>query len=816
MGYLTIDAEDRIVEANSTAASLLGLEHAELLRGRTFSSFVQGDRLHNWDIHREHIAECAAGYGFDLPLNRPDEKPLTVRVECRPHPVTPRYLIALTDITGRVEAEVALKKSEQDLVACNLQLEQLADDRSIALYESEAQFRSTINNILVGVVVHAADSSVLFSNPQASFLLGLSREQLQGKQAIHPGWQCLHEDGSVMVVAEYPVNRVIATGEKSVNKGIGIRQPGSLDVRWLTGSAMPVFNKDNVLVRIVVNFVEVTERKRLQQALERRVLALTRPLDQPEGIAFDDLFSLSDIQRMQDEFASATGVASIIVAPDGTLITIPSNFTGLCEDIFGTTEEECVHCFGSSALIRRPHPEGPVIRQCQSSGMWDAGASIEIGGLHIATWLIGQVLDAPRTAEQVRAYACEIEVDETTVAEAFSRVPVMTREHFADIAQALFTLANQLSASAYQNVQQARFIEEQKRAEQALQESEEKYRKLFESESDAIVIFDGQTRKFIDVNNAALQLYGYTRDEFLQLTHDAITADPAAAEAILPAVLEGHYNQTILSKHRKKDGVVFPTEITGFSYYLQGRAVICGVIRDRTERTAYENALEKNREELRSLASKLSMTEQHERERIGRALHDGLSQLLGSALIRLNVLKTSALPEAMSESLTTINRIVEEALDETRSLTFELSCPMLKELGLVAALEDLCSCMTCEHAIRFDFKSKEKILPIAMDRKIELFRSTRELLINVMKHSGASRASVHIERRDNCVRITVEDNGVGFDAETAGRGFSPTGGFGLFNIREYIRYAGGSLQIESIPGSGTVVVISMPLEVQHA
>jgi PAS domain-containing protein len=81
-----------------------------------------------------------------------------------------------------------------------------------ALAESGEDFRSTFEDLLVGVVVHAADTSILFSNPQASLLLELSREQMQGRQAIDPAWHFIHEDGSVVDIEDYPVNRAIATG----------------------------------------------------------------------------------------------------------------------------------------------------------------------------------------------------------------------------------------------------------------------------------------------------------------------------------------------------------------------------------------------------------------------------------------------------------------------------------------------------------------------------------------------------------------------------------------------------------------------------
>lgn len=352
----------------------------------------------------------------------------------------------------------------------------------------------------------------------------------------------------------------------------------------------------------------------------------------------------------------------------------------------------------------------------------------------------------------------------------------------------------------------------QKQAEQDLQESEEKYRKVFESESDAIMIFDAETRRFVDVNNAAVKLYGYSREEFLLLTQSAITAEPEKSEESIRETLAGRLYGVPCRLHRKKDGTVFPVEIAACTFSWKGRTVVCGVIRDITERMARVKELQKNREELRKLASELSLAEQHERERVAAELHDGVSQLLTSSVIRLNSLKATSLPDSAAESIETICSILKETMQQTRSLTFELSCPMLNELGLAAALEELCASMTHEQSIRFEFKGGMEPIPLAMDRKIVLYRSTRELLINVMKHSEAKWACVKLEREDDHVRICVEDAGKGFDASMAGKGFSPTGGFGLFNIREYLQHIGGCLKIESIPGDGTEVVLSVPLE----
>ena len=213
---------------------------------------------------------------------------------------------------------------------------------------------------------------------------------------------------------------------------------------------------------------DITLRKRMEDALAKRMVALTRPLDAHDGISFDDLFDIQDIQRIQEEFAAATGVASVITRPDGTPITEPSRFCRLCKDIIRRTEKGRQNCYQSDAVLGRRCDEGPIVQPCLSGGLWDAGASIHVGGQHVANWLIGQVRDRTQTEENMRKYAREIGVGEGEFLEAFREVPSMSREQFERVAQLLFTVANQLSAMAYQNVQQARFIADLQQAEEQL------------------------------------------------------------------------------------------------------------------------------------------------------------------------------------------------------------------------------------------------------------------------------------------------------------------------------------------------------------
>ena len=187
------------------------------------------------------------------------------------------------------------------------------------------------------------------------------------------------------------------------------------------------------------------------------MVALTQPREGAE-IALEDLFVLDEIQRIQDNFSAATGVALIITHPDGTPFTRPSNFTTLCSEIIRKTEKGCANCFRSDAAIGRFNASGPIIQKCMS------------GGRHIANWLVGQVRDEAQGEDGMRTYARAIGADQNAFMDAFRAVPTMPLERFETIAEALFTLSNQLSTNAFQNIQQARFIAERKVVEAELEQ----------------------------------------------------------------------------------------------------------------------------------------------------------------------------------------------------------------------------------------------------------------------------------------------------------------------------------------------------------
>lgn len=213
---------------------------------------------------------------------------------------------------------------------------------------------------------------------------------------------------------------------------------------------------------------DIKPLNKLTTELGKRLALPSITLKTSGQIAFEDLFDLDELQLLQDEFAEATGVASIITLPDGSPVTSPSRFCNLCENLIRKNHNGLLNCFRSDADLGKPRLDGPTVKTCLSGGLWDAGAAITVEGHHIANWLIGQVRNEEQTEEKMRAYAREIGANEDEVAHAFYQVPAMPREKFDKVASVLFTLANQLSNTAYQNLQKARYITERKIVEDSL------------------------------------------------------------------------------------------------------------------------------------------------------------------------------------------------------------------------------------------------------------------------------------------------------------------------------------------------------------
>lgn len=228
-------------------------------------------------------------------------------------------------------------------------------------------------------------------------------------------------------------------------------------------------------------------------------------------------------------------------------------------------------------------------------------------------------------------------------------------------------------------------------------------------------------------------------------------------------------------------------------------------VRQRTEE------LQRLNKELRSLAAELSFAEERTRRRIANDVHDHIGQNLAIAKIKLQALAESSLNKKDQHELKEVRDLITQTIESARSLTFEISPPVLYELGFESAVEWLLRKSRIQAGLVTQFGTDGRHKELNENVSIFLFQAVRELLVNVAKHAEARHVDVSVERIENEIRICVVDDGKGFNMRSVASGGRKEDGFGLFSIGERISHIGGRLTVESRPGYGTKIMLTAPL-----
>lgn len=210
--------------------------------------------------------------------------------------------------------------------------------------------------------------------------------------------------------------------------------------------------------------------------------------------------------------------------------------------------------------------------------------------------------------------------------------------------------------------------------------------------------------------------------------------------------------------------------------------------------------LDSSNRRLRALASEVALAEQRERHRLAIGLHDHIGQLLAVTKMRLSSEAAKTADAPTQERLNDTIEILTDAIDATRSLTFELSPPMLYELGLVPTLASLLEQTAQRHApLACVFEDDGEPKPLATDVEVLLFQVIRELITNTLKHAQADQLTVKTWREAHTMVLVVEDDGRGFDIARLDHAPRGKGGFGLLSVRERLSHFGATLRVESDP-----------------
>lgn len=551
------------------------------------------------------------------------------------------------------------------------------------------------------------------------------------------------------------------------------------------------------------------------------------------NIKFLDLFDIEEIQCLQDAFAKASGVASIITDTDGRPITKPSNFCRLCIDIIRKTEKGLSNCMHSDAVLGKGNTKGPTMQPCLSGGLWDGGASIMVGSRHIANWLIGQVRNEQQNKEGMLAYAHEIGADEEEFLTALAEVNVMTTEQFSNVCQALFVMANQLSALAYQNVLQTRTIHERDVAVNALRESEDSFRLLLNSTADAIYGIDTNGNCTF-CNPACLKILDYASDADLlgKNMHNLIhhhrldgSEYPEEECKIYQSVRKGKGTHVDNDVFWRADGSLFNAEYTSYPM-CKGEEVVGAVVifRDISERTKIQQDLL----EAKQAAEEASQTKSEFLAKMSHEIRTPMSVFM-SAIEHLQDIDRDPghkqllnLAALSSERLYTL---IEEVLDFSKIENHKVE--------LYEETFDLRKCLQSPLQM-MQPKAQEKNLALKLyisptvpnDIVGDCYRLGQILLNligNALKFTEEGEVCVSVSRDGSSLVFNVSDTGTGIPEEKLESIFEDFkqvdnsitrkyggAGLGLAISRGLVELMGGRIKVKSQLGQGSTFTFNLP------
>ncbi len=362
-------------------------------------------------------------------------------------------------------------------------------------------------------------------------------------------------------------------------------------------------------------------------------------------------------------------------------------------------------------------------------------------------------------------------------------------------------------------------ITEVRALEEALRASEGQYRALFEG-GPPTMAFDVETLRFVAANPAAVAAYGYSRDELLTMTPVDIRP-PEDRPKFLEAVriisatepADGVPRPRGVWHHRRKDGSVFPAEITSGHIRFGNRNVLLFVAVDVTERTHAEaeredlvRALLASRKRFEAVSLQLARAQERERRTIALELHDQIGQMLTG--LKLILEATDEEGRLGREEVDEVKTLVDRLMQRVNGMTLDLRPPVLDRLGLLPALLGLVQRFMLETRIDVEFVHSGINRRFSSELETAAFRTVQEALTNVARHARVDRVAVRVYNVAGKLSVEIEDEGAGFDADTALEQESP----GLSGMRERAAGVGGSVMIDSAPGMGTVVLAELPVD----
>ncbi|MGN6602383.1 MAG: PAS domain S-box protein [Ginsengibacter sp.] len=363
-----------------------------------------------------------------------------------------------------------------------------------------------------------------------------------------------------------------------------------------------------------------------------------------------------------------------------------------------------------------------------------------------------------------------------------------------------YLLKNDLNASSlYKSIL---YCLERKKRVTELMESEKRYSELFRLNPQPILIFDIDTFRFVQVNNAAVLLYGYSLEEFNKITVFELRSDEDNRRLRQSLKENLHNNQTVhrKSKHFTKSGRMLDVEIQATFIVINNKKYRMVIITDVTEKNRVDQQITKA----------IIKTQENERYEIGGELHDNICQILASTHISLGVLSKSVDNRGL-ELFNQCRNYISLATQEIRNLSHRLAPAFFNDSTLEEAFNILLKNINIEnkYEISVYFDPSIQKLNINHDLQLNLYRILQEQLRNILKYAKCKRIEIDLIQHNNYLKMRVSDDGIGFDVHAV------KGGIGISNMRRRTELFEGKFELLSSPGEGCQLIISIPLKAEN-
>jgi PAS domain S-box-containing protein len=348
-----------------------------------------------------------------------------------------------------------------------------------------------------------------------------------------------------------------------------------------------------------------------------------------------------------------------------------------------------------------------------------------------------------------------------------------------------------------------RYISTHKRPEASRPVSDSKLKTLFNYSSDEIYVIDFE-ENFLEVNKVICDALGYTRNEMLQMQVKDIKPDKYGdiVESLLEK-LNAEGSLVFESEHISKDGKKIPVEIKSRIIDYGSTKAILSIARDISERKQAE----------RKILNAIIETEEKEKERFAKDLHDGMGPLLSTIKIYLNLIKSSEASETEKKKfLDDAMALTDEALVNTREIANDLRPSNINRFGLAASVRTLCEKFNTGGIIHIEFEMKNfQQDDLGKDLEVTLYRIINELINNTLKHASARNISILIIKENELLILAYYDDGIGFDSAKIMESKTQKG-MGLSNIMSRVRAVNGTCSINKSNKTGTEVIIKVGLK----